>query len=53
MQPGRDLSDLANRTAAGTDEDVEQLEDMTTPEEMFEGVIGHRAPVDPAAEIEP
>lgn len=44
MTPGDHLADLALRTEAGTDQDVEQLEDTTTPEEMYQGVIGHRAP---------
>lgn len=44
MNPGEFLADMQLRTDAGTDQDVEQLEDTTKPEEMYGGVIGHRAP---------
>jgi hypothetical protein len=44
MHPGENLADLTFRTEAGTSEDVEQLGDATTPEEMYGAVVGHRAP---------
>lgn len=52
MNPADNLADFTYRTESGRPDDAEQLEDMTTPEEMYGGVIGHRAP--PAvAEPEP
>lgn len=46
VNPAVNLVDFTFRTDAGTTEDVDQLEDMTTPAEMYGGVIGHRAPAD-------
>lgn len=44
VNPAVNLSDFTFRSESGTAEDVDQLEDMTTPEEMYGGVIGHREP---------
>jgi hypothetical protein len=43
--PGSDLADLANRTEAVVTPELENVGDLTTPEEMFGGVVGHREPV--------
>jgi len=48
MHPDSNLYDFTLRTESTTPpevaEDPNELPDMTTPEEMYGGVIGHRAP---------